>query len=170
MRGATDIISSFRMSSRNAAVELALTCRAEKENRAVYLCRVPSYGDLPVIAPALLVKPSPAGTALQTAEAGDEAPLFSSVVPEDMARSLSRSARLVHVTLQRLPHHSRYSALRPVRWSAQLSRCCDDHLESSAIACRAGCVMSWAARPNMQRPGPLRADSQTELTDWCGSS
>ena len=57
----------------------------------MFLCRVPAYADLPPIVGAPLVKSSPATALLQTPKGGPPEPvLFNSVVPEDMARSLSR--------------------------------------------------------------------------------
>jgi len=64
--------------------------RAEKENRSVYMCRVPAHTTLTALAPALLVRPTGPESVLATADAVE--PLFSSVVPEDVAREISRFA------------------------------------------------------------------------------
>ena len=69
--------------------------RCEKENRAVYLCRVPPHGDLPAVAPAPLVRASPAAAVLAAPAGQADAVLFSSVVPEDLAKSLSRFTDLL---------------------------------------------------------------------------
>jgi len=61
--------------------------RAERENATVYLQRIPPASDLPPIAPASLVKPTPPGDLDGAADAATG--LFAGIVPDSSAKALS---------------------------------------------------------------------------------
>lgn len=68
-----DLSESFKILNNNLGAALL---QADRENRTVYLQRIPNITDMPQIAPASLVKPIP--STLDTTRDG----LFSSVIPD----------------------------------------------------------------------------------------
>ncbi|GBF94332.1 hypothetical protein Rsub_06954 [Raphidocelis subcapitata] len=69
-----------------ASVALALS-KAQKDNNAIYLEKVPPFAELPPIQGALLVKGAPP-TCLDAADAGGA--LFTGLVPDSSAKALSK--------------------------------------------------------------------------------
>eukprot|EP00879_Flechtneria_rotunda_P013649 GHRR01014259.1.p1 GENE.GHRR01014259.1~~GHRR01014259.1.p1 ORF type:complete len:727 (+),score=319.48 GHRR01014259.1:344-2524(+) len=68
---------------------VALT-KAQKDNNAVYLERVPVFADVPAIAPALVVKPAPPTNLDASTEN-----LFSGLIPDSSAKALSKYTDMV---------------------------------------------------------------------------
>jgi len=64
--------------------------KAQKDNQAVYLERVPPFADLPPIQPALLAKVTPPGGLDASGET-----YFSGLVPDNSAKALSKYTDVV---------------------------------------------------------------------------
>ena len=83
-------------------VQLALR-KAEKDNVNVYMCRIPPYDTIPVIAGVLIVKPSAIDDLVAIGEEADDLRgLFRTIVPEVTTRTISKFTDMADQLVRKL--------------------------------------------------------------------
>ncbi|EFN58134.1 hypothetical protein CHLNCDRAFT_141882 [Chlorella variabilis] len=115
LRASQQVLVQAKAEARNASKELQDNVawkeqwiatrlqKAERENSTVYLQRIPAEVDLPPIVPASLVKPTPPGDLLKPT-ADEQQSMFTSVVPDNSAKALSKYSDMVDSLIRSQMH------------------------------------------------------------------